>query len=85
MLLQSHYRPFGGELDLLPALPKAWSTGSFKGLRGRGGYTVDLEWEDGRLTAARILPDRDGPLVIRWQELTWTLEGKAGEEANLVL
>ncbi|MCP4093365.1 MAG: hypothetical protein GY747_07940 [Planctomycetes bacterium] len=85
MLLQSHYRTRGGELDLLPALPKAWSTGSFKGLRGRGGYTVDLEWEGGRLTAARVVPDRDGPFVVRWQKLTWTLEGKAGKESRLDL
>lgn len=85
MLLQSHYHPVGGELDLLPALPKAWSTGSFRGLRGRGGYTVDVEWEDGRLAAVRVVPDRDGPLEIRWQELSWKMNCEAGKEVNLDL
>jgi alpha-L-fucosidase 2 len=63
MLLQSHVRmtaddPAGSdlrfELELLPALPSAWPSGSVSGLRARGGFDVDLSWTDGCRTAATL-------------------------------
>jgi alpha-L-fucosidase 2 len=50
MLLQD----WGGELSLLPALPKAWSTGSIVGARARGKLLVDLHWQDARPTKLLI-------------------------------
>lgn len=67
MLLQSQIRDANGtfELQLLAALPKAWPTGSVKGLCARGGFTVDLDWKDNQLTEARIVSKLGGPLKLQ--------------------
>jgi hypothetical protein len=62
MLLQSH----AGEIQLLPAIPKSWSAkGSFSGLRARGGYEVDCQWQDGKVTGFKIYSAASGKVKVR--------------------
>jgi alpha-L-fucosidase 2 len=56
LLLQSHH----GMIELLPALPSNWQKGSVTGLKARGGYEIDMHWEQGQLQAATIRASHGG-------------------------
>lgn len=79
MLLQSH----AGEIELLPALPKAWPTGKVTGLRARGGIEVDVEWKDGSLARATIRSVAGTKCKVRYAEKTIELELAPGETREL--
>ena len=75
MLLQSH----SGEIHLLPALPSSWSDGEVRGLRARGGYTVDITWKDGILQQAVIVPDFTGKYTVRYGDVKKEVSFKSGK------
>lgn len=75
MLLQSQ----GGEVRLLPALPKAWASGSFKGLVARGGFVVDATWRDGHVVEARIHARVNGVCRVRYDGMLREWKAREGE------
>jgi len=79
MLVQSH----NGVVRLLPALPAEWRDGRAAGLRARGGFTVDLAWQGGRLSEARIHSSSGGALAVRYGGKTLRRQTRPGETLTL--
>ena len=78
MLIQSHELTIEGKpiLRLLPALPKAWTTGSAHGLRARGNFTVDMQWQDGKVTDYRIASAEPRLVTIVVNGVTKTVQAE---------
>lgn len=72
MLIQSH----AGEVELLPALPSAWSKGHVKGLCARDGFEVEMNWDEGRLIDVEVRSLLGNPLKLRHQEKSITIDTK---------
>ena len=75
MLLQSQ----NDEIQLLPALPKAWPNGSVTGLRARGGFEIAMTWADGKLVSANIKSLAGNPVRLHYDQTTKFLKIKKGE------
>ncbi len=76
MLLQSHM----GQIHLLPSLPKAWPDGKIHGVRARGGFELDIDWQRGILTQAVIRSKQGQPCRIRvTDDIAVTISGRPVE------
>ncbi len=84
MLLQSHT----DEIVLLPALPASWPSGSVRGLRARGGATVDMVWSGSRLVSVSLrvsatAPDGRRQFKLRHGEATASVSLFRGSTVTL--
>ncbi len=79
MLLQSH----NDEFHLLPALPPEWSSGAVSGLRARGGFAVDIEWQNGRLSGATLHSLVGTNATLRYGETLVEIALEKGEKRHL--
>lgn len=81
MLMQSHRLNKKNDpvIDLLPALPAAWPTGSVSGLRARGAFVVDIEWEAGKLRQVSIKSQQGTPLSAHYAGKTIQIETTPGQ------
>ncbi len=79
MLIQSH----NGVIRLLPALPRAWKTGEVKGLCARGGFVVDMKWEDGKIKGAQISSTAGGTAKVLYNGKTSEITLKSREKLDL--
>ncbi len=74
MLLQSH----AGEIHLLPALPDTWPAGEIKGLCARGGFVVDVEWENQSLSQVKILSKAGRDCKVRYRNKVIEMKTRKG-------
>jgi alpha-L-fucosidase 2 len=61
MLLQSQT----GQIEILPALPSAWRSGSFRGLCAEGGAELSAVWQDGTVRTIRLKARQEGDFLIK--------------------
>jgi alpha-L-fucosidase 2 len=81
MLVQS----WGGEIRILPALPRAWPEGAVHGVRARGGIEVDLDWAGGRATRV-LLRGKPGQVAkVRIGERLATVKLDASGRARVAV
>ena len=82
MLIQSR----NGVIHLVPALPKSWKNGSFRGLRARGGFEVDAKWENGKIVSVLIKSvTGEGEVIVKANGREYPIVLRCGEEKTFTL
>ena len=81
MLLQSQVCDTNGvyEIELLPALPKTWRNGHVAGLRARGGFEIEIIWENGALKSSKIKSLLGNPFILRLDDKIAKVQTRRGE------
>jgi alpha-L-fucosidase 2 len=79
MLLQSH----AGAIELLPALPDAWTEGEVSGLKARGGYEVGIAWKGGKLVRATLHATLAGAAKVIYGGKQRAIPLRAGQDIRL--
>jgi alpha-L-fucosidase 2 len=86
MLLQSHLTDGDVRiLDILPALPSAWTKGSVKGLKARGAILADIQWESGRKIRLTLKAEKSGRFLLRMGDKSRLVNMQANEVKILEL
>lgn len=80
MLMQSSEN----SITLLPALPEEWKDGSVKGICARGGFIVDMEWKDSKVTSLYIQSRKGGKTKVCFNGKSKNITLKAGKGTKLL-
>lgn len=80
MILQSHQ----GYIELLPAIPALWKDGEVNGLCARGGFVVDMKWQNGKLVSASLLSKNGGNVKLKYGLKLITLKTVPGKKYSFI-
>lgn len=80
MIMQSSLE----EINLLPALPDEWKNGHVKGICARGGFVIDMEWKDGKVTSLYIKARTDARTVLKYKGKKTKIALKGGEKRKIL-
>jgi alpha-L-fucosidase 2 len=84
MLLQSHIKDDDHYIvQLLPALPDAWKDGEVKGLRARGGFVVDMKWQNGKLVDCKVKSLLGNEMKVSYNGKMSKIETTAGKSIQI--
>jgi len=81
LLLQSH----DGVIQLLPALPKYWKSGSIRGILARGSVMVNLDWKDGSLIKAEFIANKSGTFKAFYKDNRYKFDLLVGEIYTIII
>ncbi len=70
-------------ITLLPAIPAKWREGSVRGICARGGFVVDMDWKEGKVTFLTVHARNGGKTTINFNGTSKTIRMKAGETRNI--
>jgi alpha-L-fucosidase 2 len=79
LLLQCHT----GKIEVLPSLPVDWKSGFVKGLCARGGFVVDISWENSILKEVKIHSKKGGLCTIIYKGKEFKIQTK--ESGNYII
>ena len=83
MLMQSSIVNGQCSIELLPAIPEAWSEGKVSGLCARGGYEVAFEWKGGKVRNCSIKSSQNGTVTLLYNGQQKTIKLKANQTQNI--
>ncbi|MDB5193641.1 MAG: glycoside hydrolase family 95 protein [Segetibacter sp.] len=79
MLVQSHTK----YIDLLPALPTAFADGEVKGICARGGFVLNIKWQQGKLQQVDVTSNAGGECILRYNGKTMNIKTTKGKTYSL--
>lgn len=72
-------------IELLPAIPDSWSQGELSGVKARGGFELDLKWQNSKVNSLTVFSKHGGSTTILCNAKEYAIELSKGEKLHVKL